>query len=639
MLKNIVKRILLFLCLIFVANYMSAQQVTKEQLLKLFYEAHTAQANNNVNGAIDAYGKILKLSPGLPDPYLQLGHIYSTMTTDAAAMEKACVCYSNYLRLKPEAVNADELKAKITELTNAIRQLDNRGELIAVNIPEKPAKKIVTLGKKIQIEELADTCQMEETKTEETIASTLNVVKDTQPKSSVVLNDTLLGRWVSASLGHNGREEWILDISKEGADYFFTMNDSSYVKKNDEVWKNASRDKAQAYVQGDEVVVTYEIEQKDGESASQKSVLGQFLDNLWDVNIDLDLFTESEEGKVKNETGRDSTSVMNSLITDVYQFRLLSDGFKLNGKLIHQVIRKDSVEHLLSEQIDSCEFFKAPDDYCGFVYKPVITDTEKSNMMEFRQLFHQKLQEEQTGSTSAINDLGCMYASGVGVRRNMKMAVAYFMKASMKQNLFGLLNMAQLYVDGLGVEKDLEKARAYYVKAFEQKYSDAMVMCGDTYLISATTSEDYTNALNCYLEAVRGRSPYAYYRLGWLYKEGLGVEKDPDLALEYYLKAVAMQYPSALADVGLFYLKGEMIERDVKKAMELLYKGAELGNSKAMYELYQIFLRGEEGIVPNFKYAKDWYHKSLRADEKVLNGYSTLKSQIKTILSTKNREK
>ena len=166
-----------------------------------------------------------------------------------------------------------------------------------------------------------------------------------------------------------------------------------------------------------------------------------------------------------------------------------------------------------------------------------------------------------------------------------------------------------------------------------------MVMCGDTYLISATTSEDYTNALNCYLEAVRGRCPYAYYRLGWLYKEGLGVEKDPDLALEYYLKAVAMQYPSALADVGLFYLKGEMFERDVKKAMELLYKGAELGNSKAMYELYQIFLRGEEGIVPNFKYAKDWYHKSLRADEKVLNGYSTLKSQIKTILSTKNREK
>ena len=47
-----------------------AQHVTKEQLLKLFYQANVAQKANDTDKAIDIYLSVLKLSPGLPDPYL-----------------------------------------------------------------------------------------------------------------------------------------------------------------------------------------------------------------------------------------------------------------------------------------------------------------------------------------------------------------------------------------------------------------------------------------------------------------------------------------------------------------------------------------------------------------------------------------
>lgn len=353
------------------------------------------------------------------------------------------------------------------------------------------------------------------------------------------------------------------------------------------------------------------------------------------MKIKFDLFSDSENKVKGNDTiVVDSAKQIVPILTHSYQFRLAYDGFKLNGTIAHKVVKKDSIETLLFEQSDNCELFKSPDDYLGFTYKPLISESDKANKMELQLLFHRKLQEAME-NTSAINDLACMYASGVGVRRDMKMAETYFMEAAMKRNLFGTLNLAQLYVDGLGVEKDLDKAREYYKQAFEQGYSDAMVMCGDTYLISAVGEEDYKKAFDCYIKAVYRRCPYAYYRLGWLYKEGLGITKDSAKALEYYQKAVDMQYPDALVDVALFHMKGDLVEKDINKAMDLLTKAADKGNAKAMYELSQIYLRGEDGIKPNFKYAKDLYYRYVQANDKVLEGFNTIKTQVHSILSSK----
>ena len=71
------KKYALLLLTIIAFNIHAQQQPTREQLLKLFYEAHAAQKNNDVPKALSSYKQILKLSPGLPDPYLQLGNLYN----------------------------------------------------------------------------------------------------------------------------------------------------------------------------------------------------------------------------------------------------------------------------------------------------------------------------------------------------------------------------------------------------------------------------------------------------------------------------------------------------------------------------------------------------------------------------------
>ena len=76
--------LLLTICLSGVCIY--GQAPTKEKLLKLFYQANKALNDNNRTEAIQIYKQILKVSPGLPDSYLQLGDIYASMTTDREAV-------------------------------------------------------------------------------------------------------------------------------------------------------------------------------------------------------------------------------------------------------------------------------------------------------------------------------------------------------------------------------------------------------------------------------------------------------------------------------------------------------------------------------------------------------------------------
>lgn len=633
---NILKRLLFLVIPFFLFLEGYAQQVTKEQLLKLFYKAQTALNSGQIDTAINAYVEVLKLSPGLPDTYLQLGNIYSSMTTDAAALEKACICYANYLKLKPETVDAELLKTKISEMTLGVRQLRGDSAQIPNNLEGFVDKTPVLFAGGILAELPKNPTPKDTLAFNEEKKDTTTVVADTvQVKPVMPIDDAILGRWVSASLGHNGRENWILDLNRVGNDYYFSINDSSFVKKTDEILGKLLSDKVQVNFVANEMIVTFVAEQKKQDTKENKQnsfgILGDLLNDF-----DLNLFSDSKNSSESNDTiaNSDTIKVIDSVIEYSYQFRLAYDGFKLSGVMSHRVTKRDTVETLLSEKNGECEFFKAPDDYLGFTYSPIITVAEKATKMEFRLLLNQKSRESMD-NVMALNDLGCMYASGVGSTKNMRMAVSNFKEASMKGSVYGMLNLAKLYVEGVGVDKDLNRARDLYTQAFDKGFSDAMVMCGDTYLISATTSEDYKKALDCYLSAFYRRCPYAYYRLGWLYKEGLGIEKDLEKALEYYQKAVTMQFADALAEMGMFYKVGDMVEKNMVKALELLTKAADKGHANAMYELYQIFLRGDEGVNPNFKYAKDWYSRYLKANDKVIDGYNTVKSQVNAILFPK----
>ena len=636
-------------CLLLCQN-ICAQHVTKEQLLKLFYQANVAQKANDTEKAIEIYLSVLKLSPGLPEPYLSLGKLYASKD-DKISMKKACICYSNYLRLKPDAAEADFLESEITRLT-ALAEAEEVAPPVETNRPPRftvvLSNPVGTIGTNTAI----DSMDVAEVPVVPIVVDTVvKVAEPVSPKVIAPVDSRMIGRWASDEMDSNGREMWIFDIYAENDALWMQLTDSAFMKK-DPLWANAPDLKAQGLLEGDSLVFTFEIEEKE-ESTETASPKGKRKEkdgfsSIVDEILNLDLGRLMDAPASNRETARPDSSAIDSLGTDsipmdstlylepriihAYIFSLAFDGKKFGGSVTKRIYDANASEASISENSRICELFKAPDDYLGFTYiRP--SDTELSSMPELCEIYNQK--RRMSESMSSLNDLGCLTMWGIGTHRNMRMAVSYFMEASMKNNLFATLNLAQLYQDGYGVEKNLPKARELFMRAYKSGYTDALVLCGDSYWESENGAEpDYQKALECYQQAILRRCPYAAFRLGWLYNEGLGVEQDTARALNYYKQAVAMSYPDALADMGTFYREGRLVEQDYAKALEYLNKAAAKGNVKAMYEIYQMYLRGE-GVQPNFNLAKEWLRKSMDADNSTLHGFSSVKNQIKAIIHPK----
>lgn len=630
---RIMKRFIFLLALCLCGGCIYGQAPTKEQLLKLFFQAHKALGENNQEEAIQAYKQILKLSPGLPDPYLQLGDIYATMTTDKEALEKACMCYANYLRLRPEASNADELKSTISDLTNQIKTLTVEQPDLALTTPSVEVPTIQGSDKVPEVDK---------TKPEVVSAPPVVAVVPVVPADSVVssspaesvpssIQQAIMGRWVSDKLGNDGREMWIFDLNAENGDIWATLSPDSWAKENKEFapFINA---KVKCFIEGEDLVLKFQSQEQESDHRKKEGDFSKLMDEMFDVDWNDFLTSDKhpEEAVITDSVANTSDSLaVKPVRIRSYEFRIKYDGFKLAGNMYSKVVEKSLTEKILFSANEPCELFKAPANYTGFEYHK-ITDTEKISNPALRELVNKKTRESSE-NVSALNDLGCLSVSGLGMPRNLRMGVAYFMEASMKNNLFGMLNMAKIYQEGLGIDKNLEKARELYNKAYEVGYTDAMVLCGDSYWETTVNGEpDFAQALACYQKAFFRRCPYAAYRLGWLYNEGLGVERDPQKAWEYYQQAVSMQYADAMTDVGIFYRDGILTEQNYTKALDCLHKAAAKGNARAMYELYQMYLRGE-GVTPDFTLAKDWLRKSLEAEELVF-GYTAMKSQIHSII-------
>lgn len=126
MLPSIKYFVSFFFISIFWGTFSYAQKTTRDQLLGLFYKAHTAIKANDSEMAVAAYTEILRLSPGLPDPYLQLGNLYADKVDDVVALKKAYICYSTYLKLDPETLQAASLERKMNELSEKITELQGK---------------------------------------------------------------------------------------------------------------------------------------------------------------------------------------------------------------------------------------------------------------------------------------------------------------------------------------------------------------------------------------------------------------------------------------------------------------------------------------------------------------------------------
>lgn len=609
------------LALLFLAMFLcvetNAQQVTREQLMKLFYKANAALDAKDDGKAIDAFIDIVEKAPNLPEPYLQLGKLYAKDEGDIEMLKKSVICYKNYLQLNPDTDESSNIKSEILRIEALIAGLETSKSIDVAEAVELPADTVVpgnlVVSIDIPLEEPEVEVPTTKLDTVTLLPSALTVTEDT-----VIITEpihAMLGRWTPLASPENGKDYVIFDVSALGDSMLLDISRNSFMIEKFGLYDALS--KKHAGIDGIDGFVSFSLEFKKNKLDESRNAFDEMIDEI--VSEDsIAVSRNISDGLVVE--GKDMPYLLYEL-----KFYLKPEENKLSGSI--SICISDSYDNSKTELPEQeFVFYRVQPDYSGFDI-PQLSEEDKVMKLEFRDLFNRKI-KESSKSVSALNDIGCMYMSGLGTRKNMKMAVAYFIEASMKNNLFAMLNLAELYVYGYGVERNVEKARELYTKAFEMGYTDAMVLCGDTYIESnEDILPDHDKAISCYQQALLKHSPFAVYRLGCIYN----MDSDKEKSLSYYEKAVSQKYPDALADYGIFYREGDMFPKDYQKSLEYLLMAADRGSEKAMYELYTMYMCGY-GVEQNYKLAKTWLTKYMANKNKPIWGYSTLKSEINSII-------
>lgn len=99
-----------FVLVLYVFSIMSVEaQVTREQLLRLFYQASSSNRMGNSEKAINIYQKIATLAPQNPDAYLRMAEIHDSLNDFSAAADM----YRKYLSLEKDDLKTEALRKRL----------------------------------------------------------------------------------------------------------------------------------------------------------------------------------------------------------------------------------------------------------------------------------------------------------------------------------------------------------------------------------------------------------------------------------------------------------------------------------------------------------------------------------------------
>lgn len=175
-------------------------------------------------------------------------------------------------------------------------------------------------------------------------------------------------------------------------------------------------------------------------------------------------------------------------------------------------------------------------------------------------------------SRRALYALGRAYAAN----KQAAEAIAAFRKAADKGSTSAMVELGVVYATGSGVAKDDAKARQLFERAAEA--GNPRGVSNLAALGGATSDPGKTRAL---LAKGAETNAEAQYQLGMMLAEGVGGPKDDVGARALFEKAAAQGHPGALERMGAFAQAGRGGAQDATAAKGFYEKAAALGNADA----------------------------------------------------------
>lgn len=189
----------------------------------------------------------------------------------------------------------------------------------------------------------------------------------------------------------------------------------------------------------------------------------------------------------------------------------------------------------------------------------------------------------------ALSRLGSMYKRGLGVKRNYKTALDWYMKAAATGDGSAIFNVGSFFLAGQGVKRNYPEAMKWFELASEKGCADAEYQMGCLYFAGTGVEQDYGQAVYWYQKAAEHRYLPALVNIGYMCCNGMGVVKDSAIGVQWYLYAAKYGSAEAMRNLGYCYMVGDGVEeQDEAKGLEWYQKAAALGDQPSKAYLRSI---------------------------------------------------
>lgn len=107
-------------------------------------------------------------------------------------------------------------------------------------------------------------------------------------------------------------------------------------------------------------------------------------------------------------------------------------------------------------------------------------------------------------------------------------------------------NLGLLFMNGLGVKKDERMALMWFIRAGQQGLADAQYNAGVMFYLGKGVYPSYITAVKWWKLAAAKNHPNAENNLAVMYAFGYGVAKEPDKAIQLWTAAAEQGHPDAI---------------------------------------------------------------------------------------------
>jgi TPR repeat protein len=275
----------------------------------------------------------------------------------------------------------------------------------------------------------------------------------------------------------------------------------------------------------------------------------------------------------------------NNLTVKALLGRLYSHGTK--------TIKRDSLKsaRLLEESVKG-------NDAWGYYY----TGFESLMSSRYEDCMAQLKKSAALGNALAMNNIGLLYQSGIGVVQNYDSAIYWYQKSAALGNGMSNTSIATLYYTGKGVERNYETAfRNFDLANKNEDLTYAQLSgLGSCYLYGQGVAQNTDSSLHYFaLSAINGNAN-GFTKMGFIYEHFKARNKVTlDSAIQFYLLGIAQGDLDAYSYLGYIYTQSNIIPHDYVLAAKILKEGADRGNPTSMVS-YALLYKDGNGVK------KDW---------------------------------